>query len=191
MSGPDGSSAEHEAAEKPEADESPVAREVRKLVPYLRLLDFASRPESKLGWVVRVLAIVIALVALWRRVDAATKPMLSAKPPAAIPTEEIEDYRFRLPERTRREIFAELATAELAERARAIQGNTWNGHLWSREDDRGHYERVAVRSVAAKHKISLSQTYLILDEGIRERWPAPDGNPLPATTPALNTRSSW
>ena len=59
------------------------------------------------------------------------------------PAEEIDDYKFRLPERTRREIFAQLAAAELAERARAIQANTWKGHTWSREDDRGHYERVA------------------------------------------------
>ena len=172
--------------------ESSVTREWRKIKPYLFLLDFARRPESKAAWFVRAAAVGIALVALYRRVDAATQPLLSAKPPPAIPTEEIEDYRFRLPERTRREIFNELATAELSERARAITANTWNGHLWSREDDRGHYERVAVRTAAAKHKVSLSQVYLVLDEGIRERWPGPDGKPLPATTPPLNIRSnSW
>lgn len=170
----------------------PVAlREARRLLPYLRMFDFAGSPRSKAAWAVRVAALGVALVVLWRRVEAATLPLLSAKPPPAIPTEEIDDYRFRLPERTRREIFAELAAAELAERARAIQANTWKGHLWSREDDRGHYERVAVRAAAAKHKISLTQTYLVLDEGIRERWPGPDGKPLPATTPALDIRSNW
>lgn len=166
-------------------------REGRKVLPYVRMFDFAARPGSKAAWGVRCVAIGIALFVLWRRVEAATFPLLSAKPLPAIPTEEIDDYRFRLPERTRRQIFAELATAELAERARAIQANTWKGHLWSREDDRGHYERVAVRAAAAKHKISLTQTYLVLDEGIRERWPGPDGKPLPATTPALDIRSNW
>jgi hypothetical protein len=202
------SDADHEASPRPSAseretvdasvgsattpeEESPLAREWRKITPYLRLFDFAGRPDSKAAWVVRVVAVAIVLVVLWRRVETATRPLLSAKPPPPVPTEEIEDYRFRLPERLRREIFAELATAEIAERARAIQANTWNGHVWSREDDRGHYERVAVRAVAAKHKISLSQTYLVLDEGIRERWPGPDGKPLAATTPPLNIRSTW
>jgi hypothetical protein len=172
--------------------ETASAGDWRKIKPYLALFDFARRPESKAAWIVRVVAIGVAVVALWQRVGVATRPLLSAKPPPAIPTEEVEGYKFRLPEHTRRAIFAELAAAELAERARAIKANSWNGHVWSREDDRGHYERVAVRAVAAKHKISLSQTYLVLDEGIRERWPGPDGKPLPATTPPLNIRSnSW
>jgi len=180
------------AAPGPGPSEAAAAHEWDKARGYFALFDFARSPRSKVGWIVRGAAIGVALFVLWRRVESATMPLLSAKPPAAIPTEEIEDYKFRLPERTRREIFAELATAELAERARAIQANTWNGHLWSREDDRGHYERVAIRSVAAKHKISLSQAYLVLDEGIREAWPGPDGKPLPATTPPLNIRSnSW
>jgi len=175
------------------AKEEPApAHERRKLASFVGLFDFGARPQSKAAWFVRAAAVALALFALWRRVDSATKPLLSARPPPAIPTEEIDDYKFRLPERTRREIFAELAAAELAERARAIQANTWNGHLWSREDDRGHYERVAARAAAAKHKVSLSQVYLVLDEGIRERWPGPDGKPLPATTPPLNIRSnSW
>ncbi len=172
--------------------ETAAAREWRKIQPYFGLFDFAKRPESKAAWVVRVVAVGVVLSVLWRRVEGATLPLLSAKPPPAIPTEEIEDYRFRLPERIRRQIFAELAAAELAERARAVQANTWKGHLWSREDDRGHYERVAVRAAAAKHKVSLSQVYLVLDEGIRERWPGPDGKPLPALTPPLDIRSnSW
>ena len=39
-------------------------------------------------------------------------------------------------------------SAENAERKRAIEQNTWKGHLWSREDDRGHYERVQLRALA-------------------------------------------
>lgn len=182
------SAAEGEAEPK---GKEPSASEWRKLASFLAVLDFARRPETKLAWLVRIIVLTFALTTLWKRVDATTAVLRKAKPLPPIPTQEIDDYRFRLPERVRREIFADLATAELAERARAIQANTWNGHLWSREDDRGHYERVAARQAAAKYRISLSQVYLVLDEGIRERWPAPNGEPLPATTPPLNTRQSW
>jgi hypothetical protein len=96
-----------------------------------------------------------------------------------------------LDEATRKAIFAELAAAELAERKRAIAQNTWNGHAWSQEDDRGHYERVAARAAAAKYRVSLSQIYLVLDEGLREHWPSPEGAPLTATTPPLSIRSTW
>lgn len=163
----------------------------RKARSYLALLDFASQPRSKVAWFVRLAAIGVALFALGRRVVTVTTPLLAAKPPPAIPTEEIDDYKFRLPERIRREIFSELAAAELAERARAIRENTWKGHVWSREDDRGHYERLAARRAAARHKVSLSQVYLVLDEGLREGWPGPDGKPLPATTPPLDIRTGW
>ncbi len=176
---------------EPAAPEPSATQGGRTLRPYLALLDFAGRPQSRVAWIVRIAAIGIALFVLWRRVGAVTMPLLTAKPPPAIPTEEIDDYKFRLPERTRREIFAELATAELAERARAIRENTWKGHVWSREDDRGHYERVAARKAAAKHNVSLSQVYLVLDEGLREGWPGPDGKPLPATTPPLDIRTGW
>ena len=174
---------------KPQAPKR--GREWGKAMPYVLLLDFARRPESKVAWIVRGVAIAVALAALWRRVDGATALLRKAKAPAPIPTQEIDDYSFRLPEHTRREIFADLAAAEVVERARAIQANSWNGQLWSREDDRGYYERVAARAAAAKYRVSLSQVYLVLDEGIRARWPASNGEPLPPTTPPLRTRSSW
>lgn len=170
---------------------SRVVSEWKKLRPYLSLLDFTSRPTTRLGWYVRIGATLFALFTLYRRVEAATAPLLHAKPPPVIPNEEIEDYRFRLPERTRREIFAELADAEMVERRRAIEQNTWNGHAWSREDDRGHFERVEARRLAAKHHVSLTQIYLVLDEGIREHWEGPDGRTLPATTPPLTPRNTW
>jgi hypothetical protein len=162
--------------------------EWKRLRPYFSLLDFGGRPSSRVAWAVRVCVFSFAVVVLYRRVVALTSPLLDAKPLPFIPSEEVEDYRFRLPERTRREIFAEIATAEAAERFRAIEQNTWKGHLWSREDDRGHAERVHLRTLAAKYKISLTQVYLILDEGIREHWQGPDGSPLSPTTPALDMR---
>lgn len=163
-----------------------------KLREDLSVFDFSKLPRSKVGWVIRVLMTILAIAILIQRTKAATAPLLNAKPPGAISAEDIEGYRFRLSDETRHAIFDELATAELAERDRAIKANTWGGvEPWSREDDRGHFERVAARSVAAKYKVSLSQVYLVLDEGIREKWPAPNGKPLPATTPPLSLRASW
>jgi hypothetical protein len=143
------------------------------------------------AWIVRVCVISFAAVILYKRISTTVSPLLDAKPPVRLPSEEIDDWRFRLPERTRREIFAEIALAEEAERARAVEQNTWNGHLWSREDDRGHFERVFLRQLAQRHGISLTAVYLILDEGIRAKWPGPSGEPLPGTTPPLNPRSTW
>ena len=160
--------------------------------PFFGLLDFGRTPETKAGWVVRGAVIIVGAAFAWRRIVHMTAPLLHANAPAEIPVEGAPGEKFRLSEATRREIFTELATAELAERARAAAANTWNGHVWSREDDRGHYERVAARTSAAKHRVSLSQVYLVLDDGIREHWAGPDGKPLPATTPPLNIRSnSW
>lgn len=180
------------AAKPSDAKAAESPRTWAEVRPYFSLLDFGVLPHSKAGWIVRIAVSVVAFVALCRQVNGMTRPLLSAKPPPSIPVTEIDDYRFRLPEHTRRAIFSELAAAEIAERARAISQNTWKGHVWSREDDRGYQERVAARAAAAKYRISLSQVYLVLDEGIRERWPGPDGNPLAATTPPLETRSgSW
>lgn len=164
---------------------------VQDLPRVFALFDFARKPTSLAGWVVRIAVTVVALFFVVQKVRAITGPMLAARPPAPIPSEEIDDYRFRYPERVRRQIFAELAVAEVAERRRALAANTWNGHLWSREDDRGYAERTKARELAAKYGGTLTQIYLVLDEGIRERWPGPDGEPLPATTPPWDPRTTW
>jgi hypothetical protein len=168
-----------------------IISEWKRLTPYFSLLDFGAPPTTRIAWAVRVCVLTFALVVLYKRLDTTTAPLLNAKAPIPIPSEEIEDYRFRLPERTRREIFAEIAEAEQNDRIHAIQRNSWNGHLWSREDDRGHFERVFFRILAKRYNISLTQVYLILDEGIRGLWRGPDGQPLPPTTPPLNPRPTW
>jgi hypothetical protein len=157
----------------------------------LALVDLQSRPASKAGWILRVVVTLVGAFYLYRNVNTLSGPMLSTKPPTIIPSEELPGDRFRLSEAERREIFKEFATAEIAERQRAITQNTWQGHAWSREDDRGYIERTTARASAAKHKVSLSQVYLVLDEGIREKWPGPDGKPLPGNTPAFNPRTTW
>jgi hypothetical protein len=168
-----------------------IVAEWLKLRPYFALLDFSTKPASRVAWAVRVAVLSFSIVVLYKRLGTTTAPLLEARPPNPIPSEEIEDYRFRLPERTRREIYLEIATAELADRKRAIEQDKWRGHLWSREDDRGHFERVNFRAIALNHKLSLTQVYLILDEGLRNHWPGPDGETLPATTPPLDLRSTW
>ncbi len=157
----------------------------------LQVFDFAVKPTTKAAWVVRLVVMLVAAWLVVKKTNALVSPMLSAKPPPKIPNEEIEDYRFKYPEEVRREIFMEIAKAEQAERRRAIEANTWKGHLWSREDDRGHYERVKMRELAARYKGTLTQMYLILDEGIRKKWPGPNGEPLPATTPPWDPRTTW
>ena len=55
----------------------------------------------------------------------------------------------------------------------------------------GAQERALAQSLATRHGLSLSQVYLILDEGIRDKWPGPDGEPLIATTPPQDPRDTW
>lgn len=169
-----------------------VRAEWKRLKPFFALLDFEAWPRTKVGWIVRLTATLLAAWLLSKRVRETTAPLLHAKPTPTIPTEEIEDLRFGgLTEEKRRAIFARIAAGEIAERKRAIAANTWQGHQWSREDDRGWQERTLLRSLASEYKISLSQVFLILDEGIRAKWPGPDGEPLKGTTPALEPRTTW
>jgi hypothetical protein len=203
MSGPSERPSGDPAPSSPETPEAPAkaAESIEKVTApasaptlraVVRLFDFGAWPNSRLGWIVRGVVTALLFIVLARRVGAVTRPMLSARPPAPIPTTSVGNEKFGLPEPTRRAMFQDLAAAEIAERARALAKNSWNGHLWSREDDRGYQERIAVRAAAAKYRTSISQVYLVLDEGIRERWPGPDGQPLAATTPPLNIRSnSW
>src|SRR5207244_5059803 len=100
-------------------------------------------PTARRGWLVRCAGTLAAIVVLWQTVGATTFVLLDTKPPIPLPSQEFPGDKFRLSEDRRKEIFKELATAELAERKRAIEGNTWQGHQWSREDDRGWYEAKA------------------------------------------------
>jgi hypothetical protein len=190
---------EESEARAPVAQEAPLAPVAERTggtrwsaaVRYLELLDFAEVPRTRAAWFVRLVAFGVCLVFLSRRVNAASTLLLHAPAPLPLPVEMTGGAFVNIDEQTRKAIFADLATAELAERSRAIAQNTWQGHAWSREDDRGHYERVAARVAAAKYRLSLSQVYLVLDEGLREHWPSPNGEPLPPTTPPLSIRSAW
>jgi hypothetical protein len=147
--------------------------------------------QSRVGMLAPLLVQAIALVFVVRAARPLFAPLFAEREPRPLPNVEPPGIRFGLDEKARKEIFAELATAEAAERARAISQNTWNGHLWSREDDRGWHERVLARAIAQRRGISLTQVFLVLDEGIRNHWPDKDGKPLAATTPPLDLRTVW
>lgn len=154
-------------------------------------LDFDRPATSQVGAWARALGWTISLAVLLSVVRTTTRPL------TAIPEREPmggalhEGHRYGMPLDKRQAVFAELAKIEIAERARAIAANTWGGHQWSREDDRGHYEMTAARSLASRYGVSLTQIYMVLDEGIRERWPGPNGEPLLPTTPPQDPRSTW
>lgn len=115
------------------------------------------------------------------------RPITSEPAPAAVLDHEPNGVRFGLPEATRKEIFAELAAAEPAARAGGIAG--FPGQPWSQEDHRCAFERETARAMATRRGLSLTQIYLVLDEGIREKWPDAEGKPLhPKTVPLLPRR---
>ena len=174
-------------SERPKSEPS-----IATLERYAALFDFARKPTTRAGWVVRGVVTLLAVAFLVRTFERQVGPMLKASPPAPITSSDDPENRYGLTAPVRHQIFTELATAELAERKRAIEANSWKGHLWSREDDRGHNERVTARAVAGRHRVSLTQVYLVLDEGIREHWLAPNDSPLSALTPPLSLRTeAW
>lgn len=143
----------------------------------------------------RMLGVVLACSVLtlglaWREWRSAVRPLVSAKPPAPLPPDE-GDKRFGLPVGTRKRIFEELAAAEPHGRAEGQKGFPGVDLAWSAEDHRGAFERQKAAEVASRHRISLTQVYLILDEGIRERWVGPDGAPLTPTTVPLHPRRNY
>ena len=110
------------------------------------------------------------------------RPITSEKAPPALVDREPNGVRFGLSEESRRAIFKEIAAAEPSARSNGVAG--FPGQPWSQEDHRCAFERDTIRAIAARSGIDIAQVYLVLDEGIRDRWPGPDGKPLtPHTTP--------
>lgn len=152
-----------------------------------RALPDPQLPKSRMGVTLFVIAQFVAFAVFVRTVKPAFKPLLTPPPTPRVPAP-TSMTRFGLTEPVRREIFRELADGETSERASAIARNSWNGHLWSRFDDLGYVQRAKARELAQRNNISLSQVYLVLDEGIRERWPASNGQPLPPNAEPLSLR---
>jgi hypothetical protein len=179
-----------EGAEPTKATEkdAKAAEIARSLV---EALDFETPARSAIGGFVRIGAIILTTYAFLSVLKTTTAPLMVANTKTPLNGDEYEGHRYGMTLAERQAIFADLAAVEIAERQRAIAQNTWGGHAWSREDDRGWKEMTAARRIAAERKRSLTQIYMVLDEAIRERWPGPDGNPLPPTTPPLDPRTTW
>jgi hypothetical protein len=153
-----------------------------------RALPEPALPRSAAGMSALLVVQAAALIVCATVVKRAMLPFTSAPPLPPVPAT-TSMTRFGMTESVRREIFRELAEAEIQERQRAITQNTWNGHLWSRFDDLGYVQRARARDVASRHNVTLTQVYLVLDEGIRARWPGPDGQPLSPNIEPLQLRS--
>src|SRR4051812_27229395 len=112
-----------------------------------------------------------------------THSLRTTKPPPPLP-KDAGDVRFGLPLATRKDVFRELAAAEPNSRAEGKKSFPGTELAWSAEDHRGAFERKTVASISASRGLSITVVYLILDEGIRAKWPGPDGEPLtPFTVP--------
>ncbi|MBL8716541.1 MAG: hypothetical protein JNL79_11130 [Myxococcales bacterium] len=130
---------------------------------------------------VQAVLIVAALITLGN----VTKELRHAGPPPSLPPDQ-GSVRFGLREEDRRAIFVDIASHEPSNIAIGVSG--FPGQPWSQEDHRCAMERGTQADLARRHRISLTQAYLILDEGIRQHWPGPDGKPLNPKSVPLQPR---
>ena len=119
-----------------------------------------------------------------------TRPLRTTAPPPPLPRDS-GDVRFGVPLAVRKQIFAELAAAEPNARVEGKKQFPGAELEWSAEDHRGAFERKTAAAIAGARRLSLTQVYLILDEGIRERWPGPDGQPLSPYVVPLHPRRKY
>ncbi len=143
----------------------------------------------------RLLMVVLAasvgsLAYAWRVGAEAAHPLTHAKPLPALPPDH-GDVRFGVPLAKRKDVFRELADQEPSSRAEGKKSFPGADLAWSAEDHRGAYERKSVAAAMAKHGLTMTQVYLILDEGIREKWTGSDGQPLTPLTVPLHPRRKY
>lgn len=131
-----------------------------------------------------------SLAYAWREWRDATGPLVTALPPAPLPPDS-GDTRFGVPLATRKKVFEDFAVAEPMGRAEGKKGFPGFELEWSAEDHRGAFERQKAAELSSRYRLSLTQVYLILDEGIREHWLAPDGEPLTPYTVPLRPRRKY
>jgi hypothetical protein len=145
----------------------------------------ASRRGVVLGACFSLLTLAYALTSAWRVVA----PLAGGVQPA-VPADQ-GDARFGVSLAVRKEIFRELADAEPEARRESSRRFAGPGLEWSAEDDRASHERRKVAELATRYALSITQVYLILDEGIRARWLGSNGEPLEPRTVPLNPRRKY
>jgi hypothetical protein len=104
----------------------------------------------------------------------ATRRVWATRAPAPIAADR-GDYRFDLDEAARRKLFSELVADEPEWRKKAREHFK---EAWRAEDDRAAFERDHVRWLAGRRGVNVTVAYLVLDEGVRKRWPGPGGAPV-------------
>lgn len=85
-----------------------------------------------------------------------------------------------------RALFDVLVREEPADRERAK--DDWAHHRWSQQDAFGANELTRVNQVAGAQNRSRQDLFLVIDEGLRAKWPGPDGGLLEATIVPLKPR---
>ena len=122
-----------------------------------------------------VIALRIALVVLAAIAAlSATRRVWSTKAPAPLAPDDGE-VRFGLDEAARKKLFAELVADEPEWRKKAHEHFK---EAWRADAARAAFERDHVRALAGKRRVNVTVAYLVLDEGVRKRWPGPGGAPV-------------
>jgi len=164
-----------------------VARRIWELVRWACnwLCSPIRRSESRASLLLRASVQVVALTFAATTLLRTVKPLFHAPPVPPIPPDH-DGERFGVSEEQRRAIFKRIADIDVG--AVAMSQSKFPGMPWSQGDDQAAYERNAARSYAVQYRLNLAQIYLIIDEGIRNHWPASDGQPLRATITPLDPR---
>jgi hypothetical protein len=132
----------------------------------------------------------VALVAAAAVAVLLVRPIVGPQlPPLPGPT--ADGARLGLTLAARRQIFGEIARTEAPAVQKGKEG--FPDDPWSAQDHATSFERDTVREIASRHKVSLSAAYLILDEGMHEKWPVPGahGKPLDGAIVPLHPRRVW
>lgn len=77
-------------------------------------------------------------------------------------------------------IWNDVVAQEPPARAQAV--TDFPAHRWSQEDAFGAFQRGHVEAAAGRHGVTMQAVFRVLDEGLRQRWPAPDGGSPPRAT---------
>ena len=85
-----------------------------------------------------------------------------------------------------RALFDQLVLDEPKDRESAL--DDWAHHTWSQQDAFGALERERASKFAREHELTTQDALLLIDEGLRQGWPGPNGVTLDVTTVPLKPR---
>lgn len=131
-------------------------------------------------WIGRALwlaPLVVLVIVAWRLLEEPEPPAVPPPRPGQV---------FGLSDEERREVWVELMRGDASRWKRARE--RFPGHAWSQQDDYTHILTDHLLEIARRRDLPFSIVYLVLDEGIRNRWPGPDGGPLDASPVPLRPR---